>query len=276
VLGALVERITGTPWHVALEQEFFGRLGLRHTGYADAGTLRSGRVAGYTTAGGQVRNVEFISPTIPDGAGGLVSTAADLFRWCRALADGRVIGRESLRQMKAPAPETNGSTRYGLGVYVWTVRGEAMIGHTGQIPGFAAMVGHLPAHDVTIVTLGNDDTFDARVVGRRLAAIAIGTPFPDVAAVPMRAEELQALTGQYRIDEATVRTLSMKDGRLYAQRGNGAVLRLQVTADGRLHFDPDELSYFVPVRDPSGRVVRLDYYQDGEGPAQLLPRVTLP
>jgi CubicO group peptidase (beta-lactamase class C family) len=273
VLGALVERITGTPWYVALDQQFFARLGLRHTGYADAGTLRSGRVAGYTTTAGQVRNVSFISPTIPDAAGGLVSTADDLFRWCRALAAGRVISRESVRQMMAPAAETNGPVRYGLGVYVWTVRGETMIGHTGQIPGFAAMVGYLPAHDVTIVTLGNDDAFDARVVGRRLAAIAIGRPYPDVAPVAVRAEALQALTGQYRIDETTVRTLSLKDGRLYAQRGNGAVLPLQATAEGHLHFDPDELTYFVPVREPSGQVVRLDYYQDGEGPAQPLPRV---
>ena len=43
---------------------------------------------------------------------------------------------------------------------------------------------------------------------------------------------------------------------------------------GRLHFDPDTLSYFVPIRDSSGRVVRVDYHQDGEGPAQPLPRVT--
>jgi D-alanyl-D-alanine carboxypeptidase len=275
VLGALVERITGAPWHVTLERQFFERLGLRHTGYADAATLRSGRVAGYTTADGQVRNVEFISPTIPDGAGGLVSTAGDLFRWCRALADGRAISRESVRQMMTPAAETNGPIRYGLGAYNWSARGETMVGHTGQIPGFAAVVGYLPAHDVTIVALGNDDSFDARVVGRRLAAIAIGRPYPDVAPVAVAAEALQALTGRYRIDEATVRTLTVKDGRLYAQRGNGSVLPLQVTADGRLHFDPDELSYFVPVREPSGRVVRLDYYQDGEGPAQPLPRVTV-
>jgi hypothetical protein len=177
--------------------------------------------------------------------------------------------------MMTPAAETSGPIRYGLGVYVWTVRGETMIGHTGQIPGFAAMVGYLSARDVTIVALGNDDSFDARVVGRRLAAIAIGTPYHDVAPVAVAAEALQALTGEYRIDEATVRTLTVKDGRLYAQRGNGNVLPLQVTADGRLHFDPDELSYFVPVRDASGRVVRLDYYQDGEEPAQPLPRVTV-
>ena len=275
VLGALVERITGTPWYVTLDRQFVDRLGLRHTGYADAETLRSGRVAGYTIGGGQVRNVEFISPTIPDGAGGLVSTADDLFRWCRALAAGRVISRESVRQMMTPAAETSGPIRYGLGVYVWTVHGDTMIGHTGQIPGFAAMVGYLPAQDVTIVALGNDDSFDARVVGRRLAAIAIGSPYPDVVPVAMAAETLQALTGQYRIDESTVRTLTVKDGRLYAQRGSGSVLPLQVTAEGRLHFDPDELTYFVPVRDPSGRVVRLDYYQDGEGPPQSLPRVTV-
>jgi D-alanyl-D-alanine carboxypeptidase len=274
VLGALVERIAGTPWYSTLDRQFFDRLGLRHTGYAEAGPLRSSRVAGYTTVAGQVRNVEFISPTIPDGAGGLVSTADDLFRWCRALAAGRVITRESVREMMTPAAETNGSTRYGLGVYVWTVRGETMIGHTGQIPGFAAMMGYLPAHDVTIVALGNDDSFDARVTGRRLAAISIGRSYPDVVPVAVASESLQALTGQYRIDETTVRTLTMKDGRLYAQRGNGAVLPLQVTAEGRLHFDPDELSYFVPVREPSGPVVRLDYYHDGEGPAQPLPRVT--
>jgi D-alanyl-D-alanine carboxypeptidase len=274
VLGALVERITGTPWYVTLDQQFFTRLGLRHTGYADARTLRPGRVAGYTTAAGQVRNVEFISPTIPDAAGGLVSRADDLFRWWRALAAGRIISRESVRQMMTPAAETSGPIRYGLGVYVWTVQGETMIGHTGQIPGFAAMVGYLPAQDVTIVALGNDDSFDARVVGRRLAAIAIGKPYPDVTPVAVATEALQALTGQYRIDEATVRTLTLKDGRLHAQRGNGGAVPLQVAADGRLHFDPDELTYFVPVREPSGRVVRLDYYQDGEGPAQPLPRVT--
>ena len=116
--------------------------------------------------------------------------------------------------MMTPAAETNGTTRYGLGVYVSTVRGETMIGHTGQIPGFAVVVGYLQAHDVTIVALGNDDSFDARVVGRRLAAIAIGTPYPDVTPVSVSTETLQALTGQYRIDEATVRTLTMKDGPL--------------------------------------------------------------
>jgi hypothetical protein len=71
--------------HVGIDGDAMGAIALERPAYrevanghvvvirddADAATLRSGRVAGYTTAAGQVRNVEFISPTIPDGAGGL-------------------------------------------------------------------------------------------------------------------------------------------------------------------------------------------------------------
>ena len=85
----------------------------------------------------------------------------------RALATGRAISHDSFQQMIRPTPTPVGDG-YGLGDYIWQVRGETMIGHTGQIAGFA---------------LGNDDSFDARVAGRRLAAIAVGEPYPEVVAV---------------------------------------------------------------------------------------------
>ena len=277
LLGAVIEKVTGQPWDRTLQQQFFDPLRLTHTRYGDNAALIAGRAAGYTTdAKREVRNVAAIDPAIPDAAGALISTADDLFRWMRALTTGRAIGRASFALMTTPSdapPAAATRDRYGLGVYVWQVRGQTMIGHTGQIPGYASVVAYLPAQDVTIVALGNDDAFDARQMGRRLAAIALGNPYPDVTPVAVTAEALQALAGSYRIDDATVRTLSVQDGRLYAQRGSGNRLPLQVTADGRLHFDPDALSYFVPVRDAAGAVVRLDYFPDGEPPAQPLPRI---
>jgi len=48
---------------------------------------------------------------------------------------------------------------------------------------------------------------------------------------------------------------------------------MRMTADQRLYFTPDELSYFVPVRGAGGKVVRLDYFNDGDGPAQPMPRM---
>jgi D-alanyl-D-alanine carboxypeptidase len=134
-------------------------------------------------------------------------------------------------------------------------------------------VTYLPEHDITIIALANDDHFDARLMGRRLAAIAMGSPFPAVVPATASPETLQALAGVYRIDETTARTLSIRDGRLYAQRATGNAIPLQLTAEGHLHFDPDFLSYFLPVRDASGGVIALDHFPDGEGPAQRLPRM---
>ena len=177
--------------------------------------------------------------------------------------------------MRTPAPDLPGASpayRYGLGLYLWTVRGAPMIGHTGQIDGFTSMVAYLPDQDVTIVVLANDDEFDAQTLGRRLAAIAVGQPYAVVAPVAPSAETQAALAGTYRFPDGTIETLSIKDGQLFAQRGTRNVIPLQMTADGRLYFKPDELSYFAPVRDAAGKVTRLDYFPRGDDPPQAVTR----
>lgn len=280
LLGAIVEHVTGQPWHAALEQQLLSPLGLAQTRLDAAATIVPHRVAGYSTnaATGMVENAPFISMTNPGSAGALVSTLDDLAAWMRALVGGRAIGPAGYRQMVAPAA-TSGDTRqysYGFGLYTWRVRGEPMIGHTGQIHGFAAMLAYLPARDITIVVLANDYRFDAQTFGRRVAAIALGQPYPAVVPVQQNATTLQELTGSYGVSEADRRMLMVRDGRLYMQRPGRNAVPLQIAAEGRIHFVPDELSYFVPVRDAAGLIARLDYYDRGDGPPRALPRVLQP
>jgi CubicO group peptidase (beta-lactamase class C family) len=276
LLGAVIEQVTGKPWHVAMQEQIFAPLGLAHTRYGIAASVIPGRVAGYTTdtPDHAIRNAPFISMTVPGAAGGLASTVDDLRAWMRALAGGRVVGEASYRQMTTPAVPAGvtPSHPYGMGMYIWQVRGETMIGHTGQINGFAAILAYLPSRDVTIVALGNDDNFDAQNFGRRLAAIVLGKPYPTIVGVPIPAADLQALAGSYQ-EGPVVRSLFVKDGRLYSRRGSGNVVPMQMTADGELHFLPDELSYFVPVRDSSGAIVRLDDFEHGDGPPKSVPRI---
>jgi CubicO group peptidase (beta-lactamase class C family) len=218
----VIGKVSGEAWHATLQAQFLKRLGMTQTGYGDTSILIPGRAAGYSkdSRTRAVKNADFVSANVPDSAGALVSTVDDLLRWMRALASGRAIRRDSFEQMIRPTPAP-GSDGYGLGVYVWQVRGETMIGHTGQIPGFASVVGYLPRLDLTVVALGNDDSFDARIIGRRLAAIAMGKPYPDVVAVSPSDEELRSLEGSYRSDEDTVRALSVRGRTLYSQRGLG-------------------------------------------------------
>ena len=278
LLGAVIEKVTGEPWYETLRKLLLEPLGLKHTGYGDHSALIPGRASGYTTdnPGHMVTNVRSFGATEPRGAGDLVSTVDDLRRWIRALAGGRVIDRALFQQMITPAPSLPGTPtgwRYGLGMILSHVRGAATIGHTGQTGGFASCVTYIPAAGITVVVLANDDNFDARGAGRRLAAIALGEPYRDPVAIPLTEEQARALAGRYRLDSTTIETLSVRDGKLYAQRGNHNVLPLQMTADNELHLVPDELSYWVPVHDAAGRVTRLDYYEGGDGPPRPLPRI---
>lgn len=277
VLGAVIEKVTGKPWYQAISDDLLTPLGLTHTHHAENLPIVSGRAAGYSTDTPNhiVQNATYISMTVPAAAGALESTADDLRLWMHDLVSGRVLSKEDLKRMTTPGPELPGShpgSAYGLGMYVWQVRGRAVLGHTGQVNGFTSFVGYVPKDDVTVVVLANDDNFDAQTVGRRVTAIALGSPYTTVVRVEPSDEELRALAGVYRSDETTLETLSVKDRQLYAQRGKRNVIPLQMTANGELHFVPDELSYFRPVRDANGAVTRLDYFQGGEGPARPLPR----
>lgn len=278
LLGAVIEKVTGQRWHEAIRELLLEPAGLATIRYGDNAALIPGRVAGYSTDNPthRVENASFISSSVPAAAGGLVATADELARWMRALANGRVLTPQSFHEMSTPAlalPGMSPTRRYGLGLYLWRVRGSDMVGHTGQINGFASAVGYLPRQDITIVVLANDDAFDARTMSRRLAAIALGQPYADPVAVTPTAQTLDALAGNYRIDAQTMETLSVKDGHLFAQRTHHNLVPMQMTADGRLYFVPDELSYFAPVHDAAGKIVRLDYFEGGDAPAQSMPRV---
>jgi len=277
LLGAVIEKVTGKPWQDALRATLLEPLDLKETGYGDNARIVPRRVAGYTTdnADHHVENASYINASVPAAAGALVSTANDLLHWMRALAQGKVVGRDGFKQMTTAVANVPGASThpYGFGMYIWQVRGNEMVGHTGQIDGFASALAYLPKQDISVVVLANDDNFDARTMARRVAAITLGQPYAIPVAVKPTDDQLRALEGVYRVDDATTETLSIKDGQLYSQRSKHHAVPLALTVDQRLYFVPDELSYFTPVRDASGKVVRLDYFEGGDGPAQSMSRV---
>jgi len=98
-------------------------------------------------------------------AGAMVSSAPDLARFVDALFEGILLEPPALAAMTrfiaAPHPRIPAQTGYGFGLRRLEMDGTVLLGHTGTIPGFGAIVMHAPGADCTIAAVGNLSRLDS-------------------------------------------------------------------------------------------------------------------
>ncbi|MDQ6808691.1 MAG: beta-lactamase family protein, partial [Verrucomicrobiota bacterium] len=277
LLSAIIEKVTGKPWDDVIQQSVITPAGLTHTRVGSDLPIIPGRTAGYSRGEhGEVVNAVYLSMTQPMAAGALVSTVDDLFKWTRALHTGKVLTAERYQQVITPVPNASGKpTDYGYGPFVNELRGEKMLWHGGEIPGFLTVVTYLPKSEVTVIVLCNSDApeRDPETLMRQLAAVAIGHPYPERHPATVTEAQLHQMEGTYQIDEKTRRVLSVRDHQLYSQRGEGEPKRLLAASPDEFYFEK-LLDYFAVVRNPAGEVVALDQFISGEPPRKRQGKVS--
>jgi D-alanyl-D-alanine carboxypeptidase len=277
LVGAVIEAASGMPWHVYLDQVFFKPLGMRHTGYGHDPKFAGQQVQGFSYHGEAVVPMFAMSMTQPHAAGALVSNVDDLLKWNRALHEVRLLKSATYNRMITPVGAAAASgVRYGFGVFNDTVRGRPELWHGGRIFGFIASLSYLPGPDITVVVLENDDIHDvtregiddAYPLARRLAAMALGDPYPEMTAVPVDAAVLQAAEGVYRFAGGATRTLRMVDGKLTAQRDKGQRQVLTpIAADDFLY--PDGFNRLKLTRDAGGKIAGMLFFAKGDGAGEV-------
>ncbi|HUG23161.1 hypothetical protein [Piscinibacter sp.] len=112
-------------------------------------------------------------------------------------------------------------------------------------------------------------------IARRLAAAAIGLPYPAATPVAVAPAALAEVEGVYRFDEKTTRTLRVVDGTLTGQRSGGARLALIPIATDTFLYE-DGFNRFDIVRDAAGAVTGMRFYPNGEGEGQVVARSAEP
>jgi CubicO group peptidase (beta-lactamase class C family) len=159
-LSVVVERITGASFGQLLAERILQPLGLTAT---TSGTAPRDVATGHYD-GTPVPAWDLSQMT---GAGNMWSTADDLVVYAQALATGKLVSEQSLLLMRTPhatLPEPDRTpdgrlevTGYGYGHYVATFDGRPAYLHTGDNPGYKALVGWLP-DGAGIVGLSNEET----------------------------------------------------------------------------------------------------------------------
>ncbi len=190
LLGAIVEKVEGEALATVLKRRFFVPLGMTQTALDDESEIVPGRARGYDGDGpGTFRNAEFISMTVPRGAGAMRSTASDLARWNAALFGGKVLKPATFAAMIAPGTLANGQSSgaiilkqygtasdYGFGLETSIVEGHRKVDHGGGIDGFSASLAEFPQDRVTVVVLSNTIGKGVGVgeIAKRIERIALG------------------------------------------------------------------------------------------------------
>lgn len=252
MLGAIIEHVTGQPWHVQVVERIGKPLGLRSLAYADRDIADPGIALGYSRDGTAYRPSRGVHISVAHAAGGLVASAGDLARWAKALHHGHVISPALYREMTSPARLADGSTQpYGFGLRMREIRGLPALVHGGAGRGTDTDSAYIPSADLYVAVLSNTDdpATDPSTLVRRLAASALGKPLP----IPVRANvgsaTIAPLLGRYAGERGPDRFFT-RDGGLYIGRGDEEV---EVFAAGGDRFaTADGLTWLTVTRKPDG------------------------
>ena len=131
------------------------------------------RAAGYRIVNGELKNQNWVSPTLNTTAdGALYLTVYDMARWDAALYTEKLLKRSSLEQMWTPVKLNDGKTSpYGFGWALGEVRGHHIVEHGGSWQGFKSQISRYVDDKLTIVIFANQTGANPAKIAHGLAAI---------------------------------------------------------------------------------------------------------
>lgn len=265
LLGAIIERTSGQPYHAFLEQRIFTPLGMHDTYYEGFGHSKAPVAAGHSRGAAGFGAAKPLSMSQPYAAGSLVSTVDDLARWDAAIGAGRLLKPASWQRAFTSYRLDDGKpTNYGYGWDVSKVQGETAMGHGGGINGFSTHALRFPDQKVYVAVLTNSDSGPANpaVVARKAAGIAIGKPYRELREVALDGSALDAFSGAYGIEKGTQRVFRRSGEVLMMQRSGRPPVMLKA-ASATEFFVPGALDWYAFQRDAGGRVTAVTHHQDG-------------
>ncbi len=172
-LGILIHRVTGEFYGDFLQQRIFQPLGMSTTRIISEADIVPNRAAGYRLVRGELKNQEWVAPTINTTAdGSLYFSILDLAKWDAALYTEKLLKRSGLQAMWTIAMLKNGQPNkggYGFGWFVEDRRGHHVVSHDGAWQGFETTIARYVNDQLTVVVLTNLADSKPEVIAEHVA-----------------------------------------------------------------------------------------------------------
>lgn len=172
LLGIIVRKVSGSFYGDVLRDRIFKPLGMNTARVISEADIVLHRAAGYRLERGELRNQQWVSPSLNTTAdGSLYLSLQDLIAWDRGIRTGAVLRPESWRQIFTPVTLNSGRVHpYGFGFEVDRIAGRDVQKHGGAWQGFKTYIARYGGDDITVVAMANLQQANPRRVVDRVAA----------------------------------------------------------------------------------------------------------
>ena len=172
-LGILIHKVSGKFYGDFLQERIFKPLEMTTARIISEADIVPNRAAGYRLVNGQLKNQNWVSPSLNTTAdGALYLTVYDMAKWDAALYTEKLLKRSSLEQMWTPVKLNSGKTSpYGFGWALGEVRGHHIIEHGGSWQGFKAQITRYVDDKLTIILFANQARANQAKLAHDIAAI---------------------------------------------------------------------------------------------------------
>jgi CubicO group peptidase (beta-lactamase class C family) len=235
VLGFIVEKLDGKSYRDALGDRITSKLGLRNTD-AGIGSTDPGRneALSYRYIGGW-REAEELDFSVVAGAGGIVSTTADMAAFIQGLFDLKLISKDSLIEMQTMRDGE------GMGLEPHTFGGKACYGHTGGSGSSGAWLTYCPEDKLAVAYATNAKIYPVRNIVTGVFDVCWNRPFevPAFDTFNVSPDVLDRYVGVYVIAGTPARMIVVRDGgTLFIQPAGQTAVPLEAMTETRFRLDP--------------------------------------
>ncbi|MXX68351.1 MAG: serine hydrolase [Gemmatimonadales bacterium] len=278
--AVIVERTSGQDFHVFMQENVFGPLGMTGTMVRPSTRhIVPNMSEGYTPGPDGYRQIGDLGGAV--GAGAIYSTIGDLQTWAENYANPRVGTRESIDEMMTSFVLNDGEeTGYGYGLSVDEQRGLKRVSHGGADVAHRSMFVYFPEINAGLTTQSNHAQFNSGVA-YELAAAFFGDAMEeeedaddetgDFDPEDFDPEAFDEFAGRYALDAAPnfILTFTREDDTFYTQATGQQRLEIVPTSDSTFRLLAVEASVTF-LRDPEGDVEGLTLHQNGDNHATRL------
>jgi CubicO group peptidase (beta-lactamase class C family)/imidazolonepropionase-like amidohydrolase/Tol biopolymer transport system component len=262
LLGIIMSRITGQPYHEFLRERIFTPAGMHAIRVISESAVVPNRARGYLPTANGWENAAWVAPRLNTTAdGSMLLSLRDMIAWNDVVRHRRLLRPESWALMLSATRLSSGRTYpYGFGWFLSEAGGHPVQEHGGTWQGFVSQYTRFPDQDLSVVVLSNARALAPAALAMQVAALAdsslVPSPLPTTV-IPDREPQATAVV-QTVLARVASGSLSLDDFEVVRQtifprmraaltrtlQGKGTPKRLELLAR-RAVGDDVERQYFA-------------------------------